>query len=222
MYKLSQVKELNSFPDVAFTNTIYFQLTPPNVFLSHDWPNTIERHGNTADLLRRKPFFKKETENGVLGSPPLLDLLKTIKPRYWFSAHLHTRFEALYKHGSSAANQTAAPGNPDEIMIEDDIDDVDDDERAVPATNPDEIKMDEGEDESIQSETKVPAAQASIENSTQTRETHFLALDKCLPKRHFLEVCVYRKHIILFCFKYSHSGYRYSRPKGSTFASINI
>jgi len=164
------------------------QLTPPNVFLSHDWPNTIERHGNTADLLRRKPFFKKESENGVLGSPPLLDLLKTIKPRHWFSAHLHTRFEALYKHGSSAVNQTAAPGNPDEIII--DIDDVDDDERTVPATveNPDEIKMDEGEDEGIQFEAKVPAAQASIENSTQTRETHFLALDKCLPKRHFLEV----------------------------------
>jgi lariat debranching enzyme len=28
--------------------------------MSHDWPNTIEQHGDTQALIRRKPFFKDE------------------------------------------------------------------------------------------------------------------------------------------------------------------
>lgn len=32
----------------------------PTIVLSHDWPLEIERFGDTAGLLRRKPFFKDE------------------------------------------------------------------------------------------------------------------------------------------------------------------
>ncbi len=33
---------------------------PLDVFLSHDWPHGIERHGNTAQLLRAKPFLRPQ------------------------------------------------------------------------------------------------------------------------------------------------------------------
>lgn len=31
-----------------------------DVFLSHDWPLGIEQHGDTAALVREKPFFRDE------------------------------------------------------------------------------------------------------------------------------------------------------------------
>jgi len=29
-----------------------------DIVLSHDWPNGIHAHGNTEQLLRKKPFFR--------------------------------------------------------------------------------------------------------------------------------------------------------------------
>lgn len=39
---------------------------PLDVFLSHDWPRGIAHHGDTAQLLRNKPFLKAEV--GILSS----------------------------------------------------------------------------------------------------------------------------------------------------------
>ncbi|KAG2346376.1 hypothetical protein BDR05DRAFT_981491 [Suillus weaverae] len=80
-------------------------------------PQYIERHSDTQSLLRHKPFFRQDVQTGNLGSPPLMGLLRTLKPKWWFSAHLHVRFQ------------------------------------ATPSV------------------------------------TNFLALDKCLPKREFMEIC---------------------------------
>ncbi len=33
---------------------------PIDVFLSHDWPRNIARHGDTHRLLRAKPFLRSE------------------------------------------------------------------------------------------------------------------------------------------------------------------
>lgn len=49
---------------VSFTNLIPADMqlprAQPTVFLSHDWPIGIARHGDTKFLLKRKPFFKGE------------------------------------------------------------------------------------------------------------------------------------------------------------------
>lgn len=98
------------------------QLTPGiDILLSHDWPRGVTDYGNKNQLLRFKPAFREDIEDNKLGSPPCEDLLRTLKPPYWFSAHLHCKFSALIPH-------------------------------------------EDGED------------------------TKFLALDKCLPKRRFLQV----------------------------------
>lgn len=93
-----------------------------DVFLSHDWPSGITKYGNENVLLKRKPFFKNDIENNMLGSPPSMELLEHHYPSYWFSAHLHCKFAAL------------------------------------------------------------------VPEKDGTRVTKFLALDKCLPKRKFLQV----------------------------------
>ena len=165
------------------------QLSKPHVFLSHDWPASIEHHGNLGDLLRRKPFFKDDVRNGALGSPPLFELLKVLKPDWWFSAHLHVKFEATYFHsGGASANLPSNPvePNPDEIVIGDD-----DEPTSSPAPptdpkpsavnlNPEEITLDDEEEDVAPAPVAPPPRQ----------RTNFLALDKCIPnsRRQFLEV----------------------------------
>ena len=77
------------------------QISSPDIFLSHDWPAVIVHHGNLPQLLRAKPFFRADVDSGRLGSPPLAGLLGTLRPEWWFAAHLHVRFEARVKHGGA-------------------------------------------------------------------------------------------------------------------------
>ena len=108
---------------------------------------------------------------------------------------MHTRFEAKVIHEPDIPKQDApkvVPENPDEIRI----DDLETDENVptilpqteaggnatVPPANPDEIKLDDEEDEVVAPPPPPP----------KPKETRFLALDKCLPKRRFLEVSAAR------------------------------
>ncbi|KAK0530919.1 lariat debranching enzyme [Tilletia horrida] len=135
-----------------------------DIVMSHDWPNTIELHGNTNALLKRKPFFAEEINTSTLGSPPLLELLKILKPAFWCAAHLHVRFDAKYRHDGSApkaalaslasgsAQPQVATADPNQI----DIDDFDDDDDAgmsaapaatKPASDPNQIDIDDDDDD---------------------------------------------------------------------------
>ncbi|GAB1518245.1 lariat debranching enzyme [Rhizoctonia solani] len=113
--------------------------------MSHDWPVDITQYGDVAGLLKHKPFFRSDIEKGELGSPPMMDLLRSLRPSYWFSAHLHCKFEALVNHEPETSESsapslgqtsvvpaeaekdlsggTAVTANPDEIQL-DDLDDI--------------------------------------------------------------------------------------------------
>jgi len=70
-----------------------------DVVVGHDWPRGIYDHGDAATLLRKKPFFRDEVQRGELGSPAAKEVMETVRPRYWFGAHLHVRFEATVRWG---------------------------------------------------------------------------------------------------------------------------
>ena len=55
-------------------------------------------YGNMDELLKYKPFLKREINDGEFGSPPLTRLLTILKPSYWFSAHMHIKYAALFPH----------------------------------------------------------------------------------------------------------------------------
>lgn len=71
---------------------------PIDIMITHDWPSGIYNHGNCEQLLRFKPYFAHEIQQNSLGSPENERLLKVLRPKYWFSAHLHVKFAAVYKH----------------------------------------------------------------------------------------------------------------------------
>ena len=85
-----------------------------------------------------------------LGSPPAEELLQILRPRYWFSAHLHVKYAALYAHPGPANGHAS--------------------------------------------------------------ETAFLALDKCLPGRGFLQVCKSRPYETLDDMSKSAPSYEVCHP----------
>ncbi len=206
---------------------------PIDIFLSHDWPRGIEQHGDVSTLLRKKPFFKSEVERNDLGSPANEQLLRMVRPRYWFSAHLHVRFEAIVDHVTdgqkrllpedtdwcsairraqrvpmrSDDTRVDAAKNPDEIILdlEDEPQDITKSSNAAEncsVANPNEIQLDldEFEDsfttrEELDVENALPeatkqsqAAGAVPPSRTTYTKTKFLALDKCVSNRQYLQI----------------------------------
>ena len=68
---------------------------PVDIGLSHDWPRAIERHGDAEQLYRMKPHFRRESMEGTLGNTAAEYVLNRLRPRYWFSAHMHCKFAAI-------------------------------------------------------------------------------------------------------------------------------
>ena len=160
--------------------------------LSHDWPRGIERHGDTTALLRKKQFFRQEVEQNNLGSPANEDVLNTIKPRWWFSAHLHVKFEATVRHvdgeqGEDGTNRLIGiiGVTPSQVAT------------AKTATVAEEgsnqmlVRLVMQEDEQTTSfvglESPACPTESSISDLTE-QMTRFLSLDKCLPRRQHLQI----------------------------------
>lgn len=188
-------------------------LTPDvGICISHDWPEGIYEHGDVKKLIAQKPFFKADIQKHELGNPYGMELLKSLKPQWWLSAHLHVRFAAEVDHTGAGVTGWATPSklghssksagqgrrqlNNDEIIMDEDDQGMEQGTSAqTKSTNTDEIVMDD-EDEptpvgpadepSSTSDLKQPAVSPSSPNALTT--TKFLALDKCVPKRKFLEI----------------------------------
>eukprot|EP00466_Bigelowiella_natans_P010075 jgi/Bigna1/42722/e_gw1.67.51.1 len=83
---------------------------PIDVFISHDWPQRIYHYGNVQHLIRRKRHFEREIADNSLGNPAHTKLLNILKPKYWFSAHLHVKFPAIVRHKSGGTTRFLALG----------------------------------------------------------------------------------------------------------------
>jgi len=62
--------------------------------ISHDWPNNVVANGNSETLYAKRPSF----EGQILGCNAYSVLMSKLKPAWWFSGHMHVRFEATIPH----------------------------------------------------------------------------------------------------------------------------
>jgi lariat debranching enzyme len=104
----------------------------------------------------------------ALGSGPNEVLFTHLKPDYWFAAHLHVKFAALVNH-DDWQNKTYSPQVLEILGLP-----------AQQTMNPDEIQIDEDDED----DDKGPAPS----QKDKAKVTRFLSLDKCLPRRQFLQV----------------------------------
>ncbi|PSK42069.1 hypothetical protein B9Z65_3983 [Elsinoe australis] len=218
--------------------------TQVDVGVSHDWPKGIEWEGDHVKLFRKKDHLEQDAREGRLGNTAAKLVMDRLRPRYWYSAHLHVKFSAVVRHEgakaeskaekASAATNGAADKNADEIDL-----DMDEDTGVPPTNGPatasvgntDEIDLDLDEDDDVVATTQVngelhgangapepvtdeplpPSSEVSDSLRAQLPEaftrpktpppeslpfpsgiintiTKFLALDKCLPNRDFLQL----------------------------------
>ncbi|XP_044724497.1 lariat debranching enzyme [Hirsutella rhossiliensis] len=193
--------------------------TQVDVGLSHDWPRAIEKHGDSEWLFRKKRDFRAESVDGTLGNAAAEYVMDRLRPPYWFSAHLHVKFAAVKSYDSPAQSPDASDNggeivsatarekeaNPDEIDLDMDEEgggdgasqkgqsENKDDNKAVEETNqvPEELRA------QLPASFARPAPRASTKRipgqpvppGITNKQVRFLALDKCLPGRHFLQLC---------------------------------
>lgn len=161
-----------------------------DIMISHDWPRGIAYHGNLPQLLRKKPYFKQEIEDNELGSPANEVLLNTLKPKYWFAAHLHVKFEALVRQNDkdkkSLEDDTkqeatiVGEGNTEKSTESDNQRKSEEDTTEPPNNNTTEFV-------GMESNDGICPNSSNMETLTD-QMTRFLSLDKCLPKRRHIQI----------------------------------
>lgn len=176
---------------------------PVDVFLSHDWPAGIWDFGNRERLLKVKPYFRDDMQSGKLGNPPLMHLLHSIKPSYWFAAHLHVKFAATVIHPPEFdAISQLQPPQPPQQPAQQPTQQTDSStsgfrppppSASMPPKESNDLQDNESTHSSSNSELgKRSATDPAGHNNNNTdgfvytvnpRVTQFLALDKVLPGR---------------------------------------
>lgn len=129
--------------------------TQVDVGISHDWPNGVEWKGNWKQLFRFKQHLEEDARSKRLGSIAASEVMDHLRPRRWYSAHLHCRYEAIVEYDAPKVSQLLlsestngnALKNDEEIDMNLDDEDVGVAQSSTAAPNPNEIALDDDEND---------------------------------------------------------------------------
>ncbi|EMG50261.1 hypothetical protein G210_4698 [Candida maltosa Xu316] len=156
-----------------------------DIVLSHDWPIGIEKYGDERGLLRMKPFFKEDIQKGELGSPLNKFLLHYLRPKNWFSGHMHVKFEAMVKDNTKI--------NENELELDMDDDGTSTNKNEISLSMDDDTPMIGDDFESTfhfvePTKNKKPKTNLTPQRGPCAHDTYFLALDKYGNKRKYFQI----------------------------------
>ncbi|KAI6794197.1 DBR1-domain-containing protein, partial [Hortaea werneckii] len=123
-YNESDMKSIYHTREVDVRKLLQIQ-TQVDIGISHDWPKGVEWKGNFRQLFRFKKHLEEDARDGQLGNVAAQYVMDRLRPRYWFSAHLHCKYAAVVKHKEPQDNErvlsdaTTIRKNDDEIDLED-------------------------------------------------------------------------------------------------------
>lgn len=139
--------------------------SPIDIAISHDWPRRVEWFGDYKKLFVDRPTFFDSAKIDNLGSAPAEQVLTTLKPRHWFSGHMHVKFSAVVEHTENTA---------DDIFKD--------------LTISDEYRAQLPKSMFKAAFPKNKSTAKSLSSNITNTVTQFLALDKPGPGREFLEL----------------------------------
>ncbi|KAF2006263.1 hypothetical protein P154DRAFT_455974 [Amniculicola lignicola CBS 123094] len=135
--------------------------SPIDIGISHDWPRRVEWFGDHKILFARRPHFLESVRDDRFGSAPAEQIMNHLRPKYWFSGHMHIKFTAKVQHKDNVDDILKDLEVPNELQAH------------IP--------------KSMFSAPFRGDSQTRPPNVTNT-VTNFLGLDKPGPHRDFLEV----------------------------------
>lgn len=154
-------KEVRSIYHVRESDT--FKLlqirSPVDIGLSHDWPRRIDYFGDCEKLFTIRPNFFESAKLDRLGSEPAEQVLNHLRPHYWFSGHMHIKYEATVHH-----QETTSKNFFEKLSVPEKI------QKQLP--------------KSVSTQTTSPKHRTTITNTS----TKFIALDKPGPGLDFLQL----------------------------------
>jgi lariat debranching enzyme len=138
---------------------------PVDIGISHDWPRRVEWYGDYKKLFADRPGFFESAKIDNLGSAPAEQVMNHLRPKYWFSGHMHIKYSAVVEH----------KGN----MVEDIFKDL-----AISDELRDQLQKSMFRTAPRKKKSALKSSPPDITNTV----TQFLALDKPGPNLEFLEL----------------------------------
>ncbi|KAI7641228.1 DBR1-domain-containing protein, partial [Hortaea werneckii] len=184
-YNESDMKSIYHTREVDVRKLLQIQ-NQVDIGISHDWPKGVEWKGNFRQLFRFKKHLEEDARAGQLGNVAAQYVLDRLRPRYWFSAHLHCKYAAVVKHNEAQAHErvlsdaSTSRKNNDEINLEDESEttngnsappkndaeiDLDVDEHVEPATN---TKNSDEIDLKLEDDMDAAPSQAAVKSEVAT------------------------------------------------------
>ncbi len=75
--------------------------SPLDICVSHDWPRRIEWFGDYQKLFADQPHFFDSVKKDNFGNAPAEHVMNLLRPKYWFSGHMHVKYSAVVEYKSN-------------------------------------------------------------------------------------------------------------------------